>query len=317
MDFRVDSWHPDYGSPFEDTLQPADAHVDVNAEIPAGRWRPLAPPPGTAEAGCVLFVDGVRRIDARVWITGTDGVARLGVCASYAAGVVRCDGQARLESVRVARGVFSPAASAPIVTRLATYEPRPVGDDDVDQLVNGIQQRLGELEVTVAREVDGGDLVVIDGPLSGRQNVPGAIGLVKTHRVAYLPAVVSDVVGELAAGERTPLFVTQTSWSRYSWYLRLPGGEGHPWAGVVRCEASADLPLASVVALADRSAATLVRYASEPHKEPRAPQNLYPIAGLEQALRRRLGDAQVLFRALRAAESGVWTAALPGPPDGS
>ena len=35
----------------------------------------------------------------------------------------------------------------------------------------------------------------------------------------------------------------------------------------------------------------LTGYASEQHKEPRAPQNLYPIAGLEQELRRRLGDS--------------------------
>jgi hypothetical protein len=47
--------------------------------------------------------------------------------------------------------------------------------------------------------------------------------------------------------------------------------------------------------------ATLPPYASEPHKDPRAPQNLYPIAGLERALRRRLGDQHVLYRALRRA----------------
>jgi hypothetical protein len=52
---------------------------------------------------------------------------------------------------------------------------------------------------------------------------------------------------------------------------------------------------------ADRTAALLPRFASRPHKDPRAPQNLYPIAGLERELRRRLGDAGVLYRALRAA----------------
>ena len=40
------------------------------------------------------------------------------------------------------------------------------------------------------------------------------------------------------------------------------------------------------------------RYASEPHKDPRAPQNLYPIGGLERELRRRLGDPDLLYRAL-------------------
>jgi hypothetical protein len=42
-------------------------------------------------------------------------------------------------------------------------------------------------------------------------------------------------------------------------------------------------------------------FASAPHKDPRAPQNLVPIGGLERELRRRLGDEQLLFRSLRAA----------------
>ena len=50
---------------------------------------------------------------------------------------------------------------------------------------------------------------------------------------------------------------------------------------------------------AETVTATLPRYASEPHKESRAPQNLYPVGGLERELRRRLGDPDLLYRALR------------------
>ena len=46
--------------------------------------------------------------------------------------------------------------------------------------------------------------------------------------------------------------------------------------------------------------ALLPGFASAAHKDPRAPQNLYPIAGLERELRRRLGNPLLLFRALRA-----------------
>ncbi len=53
------------------------------------------------------------------------------------------------------------------------------------------------------------------------------------------------------------------------------------------------------------TAAVLPRFASEPHKDTRAPQNLYPIGGLERELRRRLGDQALLFRSLKRA------AALP------
>ena len=80
--------------------------------------------------------------------------------------------------------------------------------------------------------------------------------------------------------------------ARWSWYLRLPGPRTHGWAGVVRCEmaAGSHLPIDAPKAageLADIVSATLPRYASEPHKENRAPQNLYPIKGLEHALRRK------------------------------
>jgi hypothetical protein len=51
--------------------------------------------------------------------------------------------------------------------------------------------------------------------------------------------------------------------------------------------------------MADITAATLPRYASHEHRDTRAPQNLYPIAGLEQQLRHRLGDRELMVRALR------------------
>jgi hypothetical protein len=47
--------------------------------------------------------------------------------------------------------------------------------------------------------------------------------------------------------------------------------------------------------------ASLPRYASARHKDPRAPQNLYPIGGLERELRRRLGDSDLAVRALKIA----------------
>ena len=147
-------------------------------------------------------------------------------------------------------------------------------------------------------------LVVVDGPLSGRQHVPGTVGMVKTHEVAYLPPPLHALVSTLGAGERTPIFTIGSRWSRHSWYLRLPGGADAPWAGVVRVECSTEVALPDAGALAATVGITLRRYASEPYKDPRAPQNLYPIGGLERELRRRLGDARLMFRALRVAATG-------------
>jgi hypothetical protein len=59
--------------------------------------------------------------------------------------------------------------------------------------------------------------------------------------------------------------------------------------------------VAEAAQTASRVSATLPRYASARHKDPRAPQNLYPIGGLERELRRRLGDRDLAIRALRRA----------------
>jgi hypothetical protein len=257
----------------------------------------------------------VRRIDAQVWVdeTGGAGEASPALCASYAAGVVCCcrsDG-AHLLAVHVRRGLFTTAASATDVpTSAGTYRANrttflpDVGPAQVLSLA--VQRELGDTELEAAALARGGhgvedDLLVVDGPLRGRQHLPRAIGFVKTHRSQYLPAQLGAVIAELRSGERTPVFRLGSSWERHTWYLRLPCRSEAPWAGVVRVECSAELSAEQAVALATRSQATLGRFASTEYKDSRAPQNLYPIAGLERELRRRLGEPNLLYRALRRA----------------
>jgi hypothetical protein len=71
-------------------------------------------------------------------------------------------------------------------------------------------------------------------------------------------------------------------------------------AGLLRLETSAGLDRPAVVALADLSARTLPRFASDPVRDPRAPQNLYPVGALEGRLRHLLGDSMKIRRALLA-----------------
>ncbi len=297
----IETWDPEYGTPLPDA-QESNATVNPAVELPVEQWKPIAPA-DAAPAERVAFIDGVRRIEALVWIQEEGEPVKRGVAASYAAGVVVSQGdRARIVSAEVRRGLFSTAANESLETRAGRFEPRTASDDQLESLSLALQQRLGELEVGVAAALEeGADLVVVDGPLSGRQNVPGAVGYVKTHRVAYLDGTALEVVTGLQPGERTPLFVTTTSWTRYSWYTRLPGPVAQPWAGVVRMEASADLALDTVRGMADVATVTLPAYASVPHKDPRAPQNLFPIGALERELRRRLGDAAFVQRSLRLA----------------
>ena len=299
--YTVEPWAPEYGVPGSTPLEEPESAVDPAVEVPPDSWRPLRARRSPATE--VLFVDGVRRVDANVWIDQGEGPTALGLCAVYAAGAVRCvEDRATVVATAVERGLFTAASGVgPIVTRHGTYEVRATAGETPEELWLGLQQRMGELEGRIAADHARSGLVIVDGPLSHRRHVPEAVGYVKTQRVHYLPPALRAVLDELTPGTRTPLFLTTTSWSRYSWYLRLTAATGPGARGIVRCEITADGPVAQAAEVADRVTATLPRFASAPHKDPRAPQNLYPIGGLERELRRRLGDRDLMYRALRAA----------------
>ncbi len=306
----MDAWETDYGSGSGSAggtpLEGSDEPTDIDREVLAAQWAPLPVPPGTVAPRSVLYVDGVRRVEARLWISAPDGQVRLGLAATYAAGVVRCNGTAEVVEARVERVLVTAAKSAaPIATRYGTFGVVAAVADDPEVLSITLQQQMGLLESRLANAAlahcDDDSLIVVDGPLRRNAHPPGAVGSIKSQHRNYGPPVVQATVARLGAGERTPVFVVGERFARWSWYVRLPGPLAHPLASVVRCEAPADLSPSDAIALADRVTATLPRFASEAHKDPRAPQNLYPIAGLERALRRRLGDAALMVRGLRLA----------------
>jgi hypothetical protein len=327
MRFSVEGWDPSYGSSVEmEELAQSSVTVDATLEVPSANWAPI-PAKGQADLPSgVLFVDGVRRIEARVWIddaasgsAANASQAVAGICASYAAGVVCCCGTgAHACGAQVRRRLFTGAKTAThIAIGADTFTlHRVTTPADVPAAVSlnlALQRALLDLEITVAVEaralvaahgVGEDNLLVVDGPLRGRDHLPRVLGYVKTHHAEYLPPDLNAVVAQLGTGERTPIFIIGTGWDRYSWYLRLPCLPGGPWTGIVRVEAAPTLDLAEVVALADTSQQLLGRFASVEYKDGRAPQNLVPIAGLEKDLRHRLGFAPLLYREIR-------TAALP------
>ena len=310
--FAVDPWDPGYGVAFGEeldggALEESTAELNVDLEMPAAQWRPIDPDPALRLPGTVLFVDGVRRIDARVWVHGTRPQPSAGIAASLGAGLVSCDGAARITALTVERGLFTAAAEATGITAgRISYPARLAAGPAFEELSLALQQRLTSAEIQLAlayraQNPAADDLLVIDGPLRGRTHLDRAVGYIKTHHASYLPAEQAAVVSALIPGQRTPAFTMGTSWRRASWYLQLPRTACVPWSGVVRLECSADLPVAEVTRLGDLTTRLLPPLASVPYKDPRAPQNLVPIGGLERELRHRLGDQHVLYRALRAA----------------
>ncbi len=302
MNFTVEAWDSDYGAPTSEELDDASQNVDPSVEFPIDAWRPLLPEVDHLDD--ILFIDGVRRVDASLWIDQPPDFPGFALAATYAAGAVRCNDKATIEVAEVERGLFTSASAADVSTSVGTYEVKATKGTTSEELWLGIQQRMGDLEAVAARKAGTAELVVVDGPLSHTRDLDNAVGYVKTQKVQYLPMELASVLTELPAGYRTPLFLTTTSWSRFSWYLRLANHQG-PAGGLVRCEIDANKSVADAARIATRVSATLPRFASARHKDPRAPQNLYPIGGLERELRHRLGDKELAMRALRTASRSV------------
>ena len=141
--FSVDPWDPSYGGSVETDLDPSEVVVDAETEVAPDAWGPIEVAADPAPE--VLFVDGVRRIDARVWITDDEGVSDPGVCASYAAGVVRAGERAEVVQTAVRRGVFSASrAMRPIDTHHAgvAYRAHAAADGSPEALWIAIQEQM-------------------------------------------------------------------------------------------------------------------------------------------------------------------------------
>ncbi|MDP2622519.1 MAG: hypothetical protein Q8Q29_01835 [Actinomycetota bacterium] len=301
---HVEGWAPEYGAAVDpdDSLTPAEGSVDLDVED-----RPWEPIPGSDDGiPIVAFVDGVRRVEARLLLDDDSGPVP-GICGSFATGAVVWDRAAtrsevvRPEVVRMAILAEGHAPSLPPLPAWLVYRTSSVDGDDPASLIQQFHAAMRKAEADLAEDLAGsGYFVVADGPLYD-YTASDKMGYVKSHRRSYLPD--GSIVGRLPKAHRTPLFaIGEGRFRRYSWYVRLSDrADGHSWVGVVRCEASAALDRQSVVRIADRSAAVLPLVGSEPHIEPRAPQNLVPIAALERDLRHRLGDAGLVLRALRSA----------------
>jgi hypothetical protein len=303
----VEGWAPEYGTPLQpDDEFGAEARVDDTVER-VGEWEPIdGIDDGVDE---VVFVDGVRRIDARLTLVADDGPAP-GICGTHAVGAVHWRrslprsefGVVRLDRMAVfggGRGAHLPAAGP-----LLVYRVESVAESDPGALIQRFHGSMRKAEAVLSEELaQEGLFVIADGPINDL-SATEKVGYIKTHRVFYLSAERTPIIDRLLPGQRTPLFLIGAggAYPRYSWYLRLaevPGG--HAWSGVARAEVSSHLDLVTAVRVADRATSLLPRVASPLHVDPRAPQNLVPIAALERELRRRMGDPAFVYRALREA----------------
>lgn len=330
---RLEPWGVDHLGSLQDAagFAPSVDHHDggqaepldddaLQLELSLPEWRGLA---GRAPAHVpkVLFLDGVRRVEARLLVE--DDEPAFGALGSCAVGAVSCmadGGAASYEgAVRIERWCLLAAGrsdlpdvilSAADGTQSLRYRVAASPEADADAPVRLLQAKMrlaeGNLAAHLSADLADG-LLICDGqrPLLGADE--RVLGYLKSVQSQRLPATALKVVRSLAEGERSPLYlVGRGETARFEWYLRLR--DPRPWlhtlAGNVRLQAyagpdaRAQLPRAQ--ALADWSAVTLPRFATRSHQDPRAPQQLLPVMALEQTLRRRLGNASLLRRRLIA-----------------
>lgn len=307
---RLDPWSADYESALQlPAAEEPEARVDVTVEC--ARWAALRPAPATP--GRLRFVDGVRRVDQRLLLEEPGG-PYFGLLGSLAVGLVEADGdRAGLTEARVQRhicvggGRLLPAFEAPLRSgrQALAFEPLAVPENTPQAPVEGLQAEMRREEARLATELArDGDPVILDGPLGFVVDAAAPIvGFVKRLLRSYLGPGEAALLPELEVGQRTPLFLLSGNrHARYSWYQRVGRGRSIDARlhGVVRLEADAGLGLDATRAVADRLAADLPRFASDARHDPRAPQNLFPVGGLEARLRHLLGDPLLVRRAIEA-----------------
>jgi len=305
---RLDPWAPEYEAMVQvgDDLEPAT--VDVRVERPV--WEVVRPAPGPVAAR-IAFVDGVRRIERRL-VVADEGRSYFGLLGSYGVGAVSVDSAARVGHEMVGRvlvtggGYKTRPFDATVDGRLTLrFEPVSEPEPDPGAPVDGLQAAMRKSEAGLAERLAAEvDVVFLDGPLTFLTAAArgAVVGFVKRLLRPYLEPQAQALLPRLAVGERTPVFLIAGRDPRYSWYLRIAYGRAieSELTGIARLEAPAARGLDEARQLADLSARLLPRFASDAARDPRAPQNLYPIGGLEAQLKHRLGDPSVVRRAIEA-----------------
>jgi hypothetical protein len=305
---RADAWDPSYGRGFEALEAASETAIDTGVET--GWQRPL---PGVADPSMpTSLVDGTMRIEMR--LVASEGLLRApGLIGSIAAG--SCDvgptsGFGRIEVRRLAvtgGDLRVPAFSLQVGGSQLSFEPISTSGSDDMVVMNALRSAMVDLEVDIATELaaDASRLVIVDGPLRFTTPTEAPIvGLVKRAVRRYLPDQEEALLPRLAPGERTPLFAVgdpQAGSHRFSWYSRLtmPRPGQHELSGLVRCEVAVALGVDQARRLADLVSGNLPRLGGRPD-DPRTPQNLLPIAGLENKIRHHLGDRLLVSRACNA-----------------
>jgi hypothetical protein len=317
MRIVLDPWGGDYGSQVATSHEVDTEETVVHALEADGEecpWKPINPDPTILPRETVV-VDGVMRSDASGMVE--DGERRaLALFGSFAAGAVAINSEVRIVEDRVER-LFIAGGNWPTPQdvgvpagrgALLCYRGHSSKAETYDDLREALVTEMRRAEAQVAEARSGSDnLVLADGSLKFFGGASAVVGVIKTIYKLYLPAKRATILARLQAGQRTPFFCIEgkrknTGYKILTCYLRLtsPQPIEIPFAGLVRLEVNpSQRERGNVSTLFNQAAVKVRELASRAPKDPRAPQNLIPIGGLERQLRHKLGDAQLVLRGIK------------------
>lgn len=311
---RLDPWQPEFGPEFggiEEQSPESPESLDIELERSSQLWSAIDPDVRAETREPVWFIDGVRRLEARV-TAKLDDQYSYGAFGAYAVGAVQLNNeQALFERFATGRLLALSSSEQPLgeiaVTRGLVYIPVRVADAEPDAPIRAIHGEMRKAEESLARELAAheGRLVVVDGPLTFEEHTRGsAVGYIKRIIKTYLAPPQLALLAILKPGQRTPLFALRGSkrFSRISWFLRLsePKRGDSEFSGIVRLEVAEAVGVEGAQKLAGACGALLPALKARRALDQRAPQNLLPISALERFLRRKLGDERIIRRRLES-----------------
>jgi hypothetical protein len=317
MRITLDPWGGDPASqitvPYK--IDSADTSVlALDDPIEDRPWAPVVPAPATLPPVTVV-VDGVLRSDMTALVAEGEQQA-LALFGSCATGAVVMNHHAELVHDRVTRlfivggNQASPDVDVPAGSgRPIHYEEYSAPCDTHEKLRATLITAMRKTEASVAEALSAPtSLILADGNLTFLGGSSCVVGVIKSLHRIYLTGRRAAILEQLRPSERTPLFqiVSGQRCERYqvlTCYLRLaPPQRIEPaCAGLVRLEVKASLGVPQAVVLLEQAAVQVCALASHAPKDPRAPQNLIPLGGLERQLRHKLGDPLLVRRGIARA----------------
>ncbi len=333
MRLTLEPWAPEY-----DTAQQTSAGYtplelkDIRLDVELETWNAVQPSRSRIEVGQVFFIDGRRRLEAKVFAEWRDEQnhphSAPGLLGTFAVGLAELNLHGDKPTSRLLTNehtasrvlILGGAHTVPDVvipkslSKLGELRYRcvslPDETNEENMLEHGLQRLMRRSEAETVRNLNiQNGLLIVDGPLEHAKR--NAIGYIKTLHDLRLPASHQRTMFELELGQRTPVFSRGGKFDRFSWFVRI--GQRVDWhqglSGVVRLEVQAENGLEWAKAVADWSCLVLPKFAAKGYRDPRAPQQLMPVVFLEQDLGRRMGDITIIRRRIYEYMRYAWSGA--------